>query len=429
MHIAIIGNGISGITAARFIRKLSNHQISVISSESRHFFSRTALMYLYMGHMRYQDIKPYADHFWEKNNIDLLFDHVNSINFSSKELILRNGGSLQYDKLILATGSKPRLLDIEGIDLKGVQGLYSIKDLELMETNTSNIRQAVIAGGGLIGIEMAEMLHSRNIPVHFLVREKLFWNNVLPDSQAEMTSNHIRKQGIHLHHETELSSLNGENKRVREALTNKGEKIACDFAGITIGVEPNIEFLNNSGIDLNKGILVNEYFESNIPDVYAIGDCAEFKNFVPGRKAIEQVWYTGRIMGETLAFSICKERIPYLPGPWFNSAKFFDIEYQVYGDIRNQAAENRFHFEWQDQQKESSVVIEVENESGQVTGISLLGIRARHEIIENWLKKKVTLEYLISHFNEINFNPEFYPNLHKELKRKFKLFKNHEYVS
>ena len=86
MHVVIIGNGISGITAARHIRKLSDHQITVISSETDHFFSRTALMYVYMGHMRYEDIKPYEDWFWEKNKIGLLNAYVENIDFNAKSL-------------------------------------------------------------------------------------------------------------------------------------------------------------------------------------------------------------------------------------------------------------------------------------------------------------------------------------------------------
>jgi len=98
MHIVIIGNGVSGITAARFIRKLSEHKVTVISSESRYFFSRTALMYVYMGHMRMEDIQPYEDWFWEKNDIALKFDHVQKINTDSKSLTLTST-TISYDNL------------------------------------------------------------------------------------------------------------------------------------------------------------------------------------------------------------------------------------------------------------------------------------------------------------------------------------------
>ena len=178
-HIVIIGNGISGITTARHIRKLSDDKITIISSETAHFFSRTALMYIYMGHMKFEHTKPYEDHFWIKNRIDLILEHVKSIDTDSKTLTFSNNNTLGYDILVLATGSKPNKFGWPGQDLKGVQGLYSFQDLETMEEYTSNIKRAIIVGGGLIGVEMAEMLLSRQIPVTFLVRENRFWGGVL----------------------------------------------------------------------------------------------------------------------------------------------------------------------------------------------------------------------------------------------------------
>ncbi|MFT4755742.1 MAG: NADH oxidase (H2O2-forming), partial [Vicingaceae bacterium] len=178
-HIAIIGNGISGVTAARHIRKLSDHKITLISAETEHFFSRTALMYVYMGHMKREHIKPYEDHFWSKNRIDLKMGFVSNVDASNKKLLFDSGEEMPFDDLIIASGSKPNKFGWKGQDLDGVQGLYSWQDLELMEENSTNCERAVIVGGGLIGVEMAEMFLSRGIKVTFLVREKRFWGNVL----------------------------------------------------------------------------------------------------------------------------------------------------------------------------------------------------------------------------------------------------------
>ena len=122
-HIAIIGNGISGITAARHIRKLSNKRITVISSETDYFFSRTALMYVYMGHMKFKHTQPYEDWFWEKNEITLKKGYVEQIDTAKKILLFSDGENLKFDKLILATGSKPNKFGWPGQDLKGVVSL------------------------------------------------------------------------------------------------------------------------------------------------------------------------------------------------------------------------------------------------------------------------------------------------------------------
>src|SRR5215471_1060515 len=142
MHTVIIGNGVAGITAARHIRKRSNHRITVISNESEYFFSRTALMYVYMGHMKFNHIKPYEDWFWKKNQIDLVFDEVKQVDFGGKR-VFTSTRTIQYDKLLLATGSKPNKFGWKGQDLKGVSGLYSLQDLQYVEDHTRDIHRAV----------------------------------------------------------------------------------------------------------------------------------------------------------------------------------------------------------------------------------------------------------------------------------------------
>ena len=194
-HIVIIGNGISGVTAARHIRKLSDKQITIVSAEADYFFSRTALMYVYMGHMKFEHTQPYEDWFWEKNRINLKKGYVKHIETKSKTLHFSEGDSLQYDKLIIATGSKPNKFGWPGQDLDGVMGMYHKQDLENLEKYAPNnkvCKRAVIVGGGLIGIELAEMLNSRNIPVTFLVREDSFWNGVLPEGESAMINRHIK---------------------------------------------------------------------------------------------------------------------------------------------------------------------------------------------------------------------------------------------
>jgi NAD(P)H-nitrite reductase large subunit len=267
-HVVIIGNGISGVTAARHIRKMSDHKITIISSETEYFFSRTALMYVYMGHMKFDHIKPYEDWFWKKNRIDLVQDFVVNIDFVNKELSLQNGNPISYDKLILATGSKPNKFGWPGQDLEGVQGLYSYQDLQSMEKYSHDLKRAVIVGGGLIGIEMAEMFLSRNIPVTFLVRESSFWNNVLPPGESEVINRHILEHGVDLRLGEELKAiLPDDNGRCRAVITKNQEKIDCEFVGLTAGVSPNISFLRNSDLETDRGILVNEFLQTNIDDM------------------------------------------------------------------------------------------------------------------------------------------------------------------
>lgn len=423
-HIAIIGNGISGVTAARHIRKLSDKKITIVSSETEHFFSRTALMYIYMGHMKYEHTKPYEDWFWKKNRIDLKFGFVKTIDTTTKTLYFDDNEILQYDKLIISTGSKSNKFGWKGQDLKGVIGLYSKQDLDQLETLAPNkevCQRAVVVGGGLIGIELAEMLHTRNIPVTFLVREDNFWDGVLPVGDAQMINRHIKNHGIDLRLKSNLKEITAnENGRANSVtIEETGETISCNLIGLTAGVTPNIDMIKTTGIETDRGVLVNRYLETNIEDIYAIGDCAQQHEPIGNRKAVEAVWYTGRMMGETVAQTICGNRIPYNPGHWFNSAKFFDIEYQTYGWVFAKPKEGHAHFHWKHDDDTKCITIEYHESSNEFLGINTFGIRLKHEVFDRWLKEKRSVDYVMEHLKEANFDPEFYKTFETEILKSY----------
>lgn len=425
-NIVIIGNGIAGVSAARHIRKLSDKRIIIVSAETDYFFSRTALMYVYMGHMKFEHIQPYENWFWEKNNIELVRAFVNHVDTKNKKLSLDGSRALHYDKLIIATGSKPNKFGWPGQDLHGVQGLYSKQDLDLLEVNAPNkdvCKRAVIVGGGLIGIELAEMLRSRDIPVTFLVRENSFWNGVLPEGESQMINEHIKEHHIDLRLGTNLKEIVAdENGRVKSVIIDEtGEELACDMVGLTAGVSPNVDFLKGSEIELGRGVKVNRFLETNISDVYAIGDCAEQHEAIGNRRPIEAVWYTGRMMGEAVAQTICGNKIEYKPGHWFNSAKFLDIEYQTYGWVfgarGRQEHEEQFH--WRHADDKVCVTMAFHKESNLFLGLNTFGIRMRHEIFDRWLTEGRDADYVMEHLADANFDPEFYKQYESEIVAKY----------
>ena len=419
-HIVIIGNGVAGVTLARHIRKKSKTKITIVSAEHEFFFSRTALMYVFMGHMKFEHTQPYENNFWKKNNINLVQSTVTSVKTKQKEIILENNMKIGFDKLVIATGSKPNKYGWPGQDLQGVTGLYHKQDLEAIEKWTPTTKRAVIVGGGLIGIELAEMLRSRDIAVTFLVRETSFWSGVLPFGESQMINRHILEHHIDLKLDTNLVEIiANENGHVKAILTDKGETIECEIVGLTAGVSPNIDFLKDSGIEVDKGVKVNRYLETNIKDIYAIGDCAEQYEAIDQRRPIEAVWYTGRMMGEALAQTLTGTPTKYSPGHWFNSAKFLDIEYQTYGWVWAEAKENEEHFYWEHKSGKKAVRISFDRATRTFLGINTFGIRMRHEFFDAVLTKKETVDYVISNLEGANFDPEFYTLYTQPLQQQF----------
>tara|TARA_R110002124_G_scaffold286740_1_gene468524 strand:+ start:4943 stop:6307 length:1365 start_codon:yes stop_codon:yes gene_type:complete len=431
-HIVIIGNGISGVTAARHIRKKSDKEITIISAETDFFFSRTALMYVYMGHMKFEHTQPYESWFWKKNRINLKKGFVSKVHSKSNEIEFSNGEKLAYDKLIIATGSKPNKFGWSGQDLNGVMGMYHKQDLESLEKyapDNKTCKRAVIVGGGLIGIELAEMLHSRNIPVTFLVREQSFWDGVLPAQESSMINQEILNNHIDLRLGVNLKEIKSdENGNVKSiVIAETGEEIECNVVGLTAGVSPNVDFLKNSesgtehsrSIEIGRGVKVNRFLETNIKDIYSIGDCAEQHEAIGQRKPIEAVWYTGRMMGETVAQTICGNKTEYKPGHWFNSAKFFDIEYQTYGWVWAQPKENEARFYWEHKSGKKCIHINYDKNTKEFIGINTFGIRMRHEFFDLVLTEKRKVNYVLEHLADANFDPEFYKLHEAEIVAKF----------
>ena len=230
----------------------------------------------------------------------------------------------------------------------------------------------------------------------------------------------MREHHVDLRLNTELKEvIAGDDGRARAVLTSTGEEIPCQIVGLTAGVSPNIAFLKESDLETQRGIMVNEFLETNIPDVYAIGDCAQFHQHPTGRRPMEQVWYTGRMMGETVGATITGKKTAYKPGVWFNSAKFFDIEYQTYGDVPGKAKEGQQSFWWEHPEGRIGVKLVFDETTHRFVGVNTFGIRMRHVVFDKWFHEERSVEYVLEYLPDANFDPEFYRKHEKSICDKF----------
>ena len=405
MHVVILGNGIAGVSAARHLRKRDpGVRITLVSGESDHHWSRPALMYIYMGHMRFRDTKPYEDHFWVRNRIERVRGWVDAVDTAGKALAFTDGRRLSYDALVLATGSVANRWGWPGQDLDRVHGMISLQDLVSLERMTPMLRHAVIVGGGLIGIELAEMLHSRHIPATLLVRESLYWDNVLPDREAAMVVRAIERAGIGLRLETQLAEIHDDGQGGAGGVTtDQGERIDCQFVGLTAGVRPNLSAVDGSGIRTRKGVVVDEQLRTNVRDVYAVGDCAEIER-ADGSVLLEQVWYTGKAQGELVAGNVLGGDAAYVPGIWFNSAKFLDIEYQTYGTVLHDPDDTHTHLYWEREDGRAS--LRLVHQGGAFVGVNVMGMRLRHRVCEAWIREARSIDHVLAHLQDAAFDAE-----------------------
>ena len=410
MHLVIIGNGITGVTCALAVRRLQPEaRITLVSGESVHHYSRTALMYVYMGHLRYQDIKPYDDWFWAENRFELVHATATDLNTSEKLLILDNGTTLAYDQLLLATGSESKRAGWPGQHLAGVQGLYGLPDLAAITRDTQGIGRGVVVGGGLIGVELAEMLHTRGIEPVVLVRDARYWGTVLPPEEAHLVDRQFQENHVAVRYGTELREILGDAEgRVRAVVTTAGEEIICQWVGLATGVAPNLTLAKTSTVETDKGILVDEFLRTSVPGVFAAGDCAQHRRPAAGEVPIEQLWYTGRMQGETVAHTICGQPTAYRRGIWFNSAKFFNLEYQTYGQAPPEPTPGLSSFYWEHPVARAALRVYFRTEAPHaVVGFNALGLRLRHAVCEQWIRAHAPVGTVLAQLGAANFDPEF----------------------
>lgn len=422
MHLVIIGNGVTGVSCAQAVRQLdAAARITLVSGESTHHYSRPALMYVFMGHLRYEHTKPHEDWYWPENRLELIQAQATGLDTARQLITLDNGQTLAYDRLLLATGSGPKLGDWPGRTLGGVQGLYGLPDLQQMARATQNIRRAVVVGGGLIGVELAEMLHARGIHVTQLVRESRYWAGVLPPEEAALVEKQLAEHHIDLRLNTEVGELlPGPAGRVRAVRTTAGAELPAEWVGLAIGVAPNLALARAGGLETGRGILVDELLQTSAPNVFAAGDCAEHRRPGAGEVPIEQLWYTGRMQGQTVAQTICGCPTPYRRGNWFNSAKFFNLDYQTYGRVPPEVPAGEETFVWQHPGRRHLLRLNYRRGGQQVvTGMNALGLRQRHAVWERWLSEGASISFVLSNLRAANFDPEFSRRYEPDIRRQF----------
>lgn len=405
-EVVILGNGVAGFSAALRLRSLRpDLRITMVSGESKYPYSRPALMYMFLGHMRYRDAKPFEDGLWDEQRIELVRDWVEGIDTDQRRLKLASGETLRYDQLLLATGSKPARYGWPGQDLQGVQGLYGLADLKRLEEMVQRARRAAIVGGGLIGIELAEMLHARGVEVTFLVRERSYWDNVLPDEESALVNRLIRRAGLDLRLETQLREIVDDGQgRCCAVVTAGGERIPCEIVGLTAGVTPNVELAKAAGIPVARGILVDGTLRSQMDGVWAAGDCAEIRFEGAQSSLLQQVWYTGRMQGQVAAEGLAGRPRIYDPGIWFNSAKFLDLEYQTYGLVHRKVPGERSLY-WE--RPDGMACLRIVYTTQGVIGFNALGLRLRHDVCESWIRGRASPERVLSELHAADFGPEF----------------------
>lgn len=324
----IIGNGISGINTAELIRsKDKSSSILVITKEKYPYYSRPQLIEFLAGNVELKDLPFYSDDWYKELNIEVLYTEKAIKIDAQKKVLKTDKDEYKFEKLIIATGALPSKPNLENINLEGVFTLRNIDDALNILSYVKGREKVILLGCGLLGLETGRALANRGLKIIGLEFFPRLLPRQLDEEGARILQNIIEKKfSFEFYLGVKAKKVLGEKKFEGVELED-GRKIYGDALIISAGITPDIEVAKNSGIETNKGIIVNDFMETNFRDVYALGDCAEHNGRVYGiiPACIEQ--------SEIVAKNILGERVEYKGTIPFNSLKVTGVDLTSIGEF------------------------------------------------------------------------------------------------
>ena len=448
VRIVIVGNGVAGIEAARGLRELGcADAITVVSEESENFFARTALMWVHAGQLSHRDIEPFGRGMYEQLGLQRVRARVTALHADRRTLVLGgDAGELPYDKLLIASGSRPRPAPFAGAELRGVGYFVTLQDLawyehELWGTASTPgprhprahlgssapdspyrerssaaqararvARRVAVVGGGLIGCEAVELALARGAQVDFWLREGRCWPMALVTAEAHFVGQRFAAHGVRMHLQRQVDRLVADGDGNVSAVESAGQRVACDAVVVAIGVVPNTSWLHGSGLRMTAdgALWVDMQLRTSIPDIFAAGDCAAATDSTMEPRP-EPLWYVARAQGRVAARQLCGHADSYRPGVPFNSAKLMDCEYTAVGEVAPGLPDTQQL--WFAEQGRVCSTMRVVLRGAQVVGLSMLGRRWEQAILRDFIAAGGALAGLPEVLRAACFDTELTPPL------------------
>lgn len=331
----IIGGGVAGTTAAEVLRQNDKDgRIAIVSDEPR-MYSRIMLSKanFFLEKIPFEQIWLRKKEWYEENKIEFLGGVLaTKLDAKSKTIELSDGKILQYEKLLLATGGEAKRWPLAGADKKGICYVRDLSEAKVLMEEVKTAKQAIAIGSGFVSFEMCEMMRLAGLEVTLVMREPYYWYPLLDEESSKIIEEAMQRGSVKILREAEVSEILGDEK-INGVMLKDGSKIECQLALIGIGLACNLDWIKNAGIEIEKGILANEYLETNVPDIYAAGDVAEFNDLVLGEKIQLGNWVNAQMQGRTAALNMLGEHKPFRMVSFY-TAIGFGLNIAMSGDVR-----------------------------------------------------------------------------------------------
>ncbi|MBN8968427.1 MAG: FAD-dependent oxidoreductase [Rhizobiales bacterium] len=327
-RIVIVGGGAASFAAAEMLRREQfAGEIVMLSQEASTPVDRPNLSKDYLAGSAPEDWMPLRpDEFYKDTGIDLRLEtEVGAIETDRREVILKDGEAVPYDRLLLATGAEPQRLPIPGANLPHVHTLRTLADSRAIIASAQGARRALVIGASFIGLEAAAALRAREIEVHVVAPEKIPMERVLGPEMGQFIRNLHEEHGVIFHLGDGIAAIDAGG-----AVLKSGEELEADLVVVGIGVKPRLDLAERAGLKLDRGVAVDRYLETSAPGIYAAGDIARWPDSHSGEAIRVEHWVVAERQGQTAARNMlgAKEAFDAVPFFW---SQHYDVPVNYVG--------------------------------------------------------------------------------------------------
>ena len=334
MKYVIIGSGVAGIAAIEAIRSMDDAgEVILVGDDPHGYYSRPGLAYYLTGELHDKALFPRTADDYRRMKFRYAKEHVTRIDRDNHVLELGNKGNLTYDRLLIAIGAQAVQLKVPGANLNGVLKLDHLEDAKNILKYARRGRTAVVVGGGITALELVEGLVARGVKVHYLLRGERYWSNVLDAQESRIVEHRLQEEGVKLHYHAEIAEVTGKKERVNGVRLADGKLLKCDLVTYAIGIRPRVELAKQAGVEVDRGILVNEYMQTNDLNIYAAGDVAQVHDPITGRAVLDSLWGPARQQGYAAGLNMAGKKTAYVKSAPFNVTRLAGLTTTIIGTV------------------------------------------------------------------------------------------------
>ena len=334
MKYVIVGSGVAGMAAIEAIRSVDESgEVILVGDDPHGYYSRPGLAYYLTGELHDKALFPRTNDDYRRMKFRYAKDKVTKLDREKRVLEINGQSVISYDRLLLAIGARAVTLKVPGADLEGVLKLDDMEDAKKILKFARRRKTAVVVGGGITALELVEGLVARGVKVHYLLRGDRYWGNVLDEQESRIVEHRLQEEGVKLHFHSEISEVVGHKNVVSGVKLKDGTVLKCHLVAYAIGIRPRIELAKQAGLEVDRGILVNEYLQTNDPNIFAAGDVAQVYDPSTGKAVLDSLWGPARQQGHTAGLNMAGQQTAYVKSAPFNVTRLAGLTTTIIGTV------------------------------------------------------------------------------------------------